>query len=411
MSTRTHDSVDSGPRDSLFAQWLLQRVGSPRLRIRLWNGEEFDLAKSPVACVEFRSRRALFDVLRSPSIGFGEGYSVGRIEVHGSFLACLEEITAAATERHRRSYARAKLGSLMHSLRSNSLARSRHNVHHHYDLGNDFYARWLDPRMVYTCAYYPTRNATLEEAQLAKLTHVCRKLRLEPGQTVVEAGCGWGALSLHMAREYGVTVHAYNNSREQVAYAREQACIQGLDKQVTFHEEDYRFISERCDRFVSIGMLEHVGLANFRGLGELVERVLKPEGIGLIHSIGRSHPQKMDAWILKRIFPGGHVPSISEMMAVFEPQRFSVLDIENLRPHYARTCADWLDNFEACAADIERIYGREFVRAWRLYLAGSSAGFSAGTLQLYQVLFTPLAHRDVPLTRRYQYPADGTGPD
>jgi cyclopropane-fatty-acyl-phospholipid synthase len=150
-------------------------------------------------------------------------------------------------------------------------------------------------------------------------------------------------------------------------------------------------------------MLEHVGLANFRTLGSIIKRSLKPEGIGLIHSIGRSHPQKMDAWIVKHIFPGGYVPSLNEMTTVFEPYKFSIIDVENLRPHYARTCAIWLHNFEAVADDVARMYDEEFVRMWRLYLAGSSAGFQSGTLQLYQVLFAPHGNSNIPWTRDHIY--------
>jgi cyclopropane-fatty-acyl-phospholipid synthase len=289
-------------------------------------------------------------------------------------------------------------------MRSKSLTRSRHNVRHHYDLGNDFYKLWLDERMVYTCAYYDTPAATLAEAQVAKLEHVCRKLKLRPGQKVIEAGCGWGALALHMAEHHGVNVLAYNNSSEQVAFARKRAAALGLDDRVTFVEDDYRNIDDRCDAFVSIGMLEHVGLADFKALGELIKRSLKPEGLGLIHSIGRSHPYRMDPWIVKHVFPGGHIPSLSEMMAIFEPQRFSVLDVENLRLHYARTCESWLQNFEAVTDEVKEMYSEEFVRMWRLYLAGSSTGFQSGTLQLYQVLFAPRANKNVPWTRAYQYP-------
>jgi cyclopropane-fatty-acyl-phospholipid synthase len=150
-------------------------------------------------------------------------------------------------------------------------------------------------------------------------------------------------------------------------------------------------------------MLEHVGLANYGQLGALIQRCLKPDGFGLIHSIGRSHSAVADPWITKNIFPGGHMPSLSEMMRVFEPYRFSVLDVENLRLHYARTCAIWLGNFEAEASRITETYGEEFVRMWRLYLAGSSAGFQSGTLQLFQILFTPKGNNKVPWTRTYQY--------
>lgn len=386
-------------------RWIMQRIGNPRISIRLWNGDEFWVTEArPVACMEFRHRRVVLELLRSPSVGFGECYSKGLIEVHGDFLAFANEITAAITRKRDNSYFGPKIGSILWAMRANTLARSRHNVHRHYDLGNEFYKLWLDELMVYTCAYYDTPAASLAEAQVAKLEHVCRKLNLRPGQQVIEAGCGWGALALHMAEHHGVNVIAFNNSREQVAFAKERAAAKGLDNRVTFTLDDYRNIDGRCDAFVSVGMLEHVGLANFSTLGAIVKRCLKPEGIGLIHSIGRSHPQRADPWIVKHIFPGGHMPSLGEMMAVFEPHRFSIIDVENLRPHYARTCAAWLENFEAVADDVGEMYSEEFVRMWRLYLAGSSAGFKSGTLQLYQVLFVPHADNTVPWTREYQYP-------
>jgi cyclopropane-fatty-acyl-phospholipid synthase len=374
MSIDTSQSLVRREFDHSIVRWIMKGVGNPRLLIRLWNGDEFPVTdERPVACLEFCERRTVFELLRSPSVGFGECYSNGLLEVHGDFLAFMNEITAALTRKREGLYYLPKIQSMLHATRSNSLVRSRHNVHHHYDLGNDFYKLWLDERMVYTCAYYDTPAASLAEAQVAKLEHVCRKLQLRPGQKVIEAGCGWGALALHMAEHYGVNVVAYNNSTEQVALAaRERAAALGLDDRVTFVEDDYRNIDERCDVFVSIGMAEHVGLANFRTLGALVKRSLKPDGFGLIHSIGRSHPQKCDPWIVKHIFPGGHIPSLSEMMTIFEPQRFSILDVENLRLHYARTCATWLENFEAVADKVEEMYDREFVRMWRTYTRSCS---------------------------------------
>jgi len=404
MSVDTSRSLTERDFDRSLIRWIMKLVGNPDISIRLWNGDEFRVTEArPVACMEFRSRRAVFELLRSPSVGFGECYSKGLIEIHGDILEFINEITAALTRKREHGYYGPKLRSLLYAMRVNSLARSRHNVHHHYDLGNVFYKLWLDERMVYTCAYYDTPAASLAEAQVAKLEHVCRKLNLRPGQRVIEAGCGWGALALHMAEQHGVNVIAYNNSSKQVAFARERAAALGLNDRVTFMEDDYRNIDDRCDVFVSVGMLEHVGLANFRALGALIKRCLKPDGLGLIHSIGRSHPQRMDPWIVKHIFPGGHVPSLSEMMSVFEPQRFSVIDVENLRLHYSRTCATWLQNFEAVADTVAEMYDEEFVRMWRLYLAGSSAAFQSGTLQLYQVLFAPRGNNNVPWTRKYQY--------
>ena len=390
--------------DRRLLRVILANVGNPRFTLRLWDGKDFTVSDGePVACIEFRNRRVLYELLASPSVGFGECYSKGLIEVHGDFQSLANEIATAMIRQRARGYWKHKILSMLASLRSNTRSRSRHNVHHHYDLGNDFYKLWLDERLLYTCAYYETSGTDLAQAQLAKLDHVCRKLRLKAGQTVIEAGCGWGGLAIHMAQHYGVKVKAYNNSREQVEYAREQASLRGLEEQVEFVLDDYRTIDQPCDTFVSVGMLEHVGLKNFRKLGDIIHRCLKPDGMALIHTIGRSHPNQADRWIRKHIFPGGHIPSLGEMASLFEPHKFSVLDVENLRLHYARTCADWLKNFEAVSEQVADMYSEEFVRTWRLYLASSSAGFQSGTLQLYQVLFAPRGNNDVPWTRQYQF--------
>ncbi len=390
--------------DRRLIRMIVLSVGNPRFTLRLWDGRDFTLSDGePVACIEFCNRRVLFELLASPSVGFGECYSKGLIEVHGDFLALANEIATGMIRHRARGYWKHKIRSTLASMRGNTPTRSRHNVHHHYDLGNDFYKLWLDERMLYTCAYYERAGASLAEAQVAKLDHVCRKLRLEPGQTVIEAGCGWGGLAMHMAEHYGVTVKAYNNSREQVEYATEQATFRGLDDRVEFVLDDYRTIDQPCDVFVSVGMLEHVGPKNYRKLGDIINHSLKPDGLALIHTIGRSHPSRADRWIQKHIFPGGHIPSLGEMATLFEPNKFSVLDVENLRLHYARTCADWLENFEAVSDQVAEMYSEEFVRTWRLYLASSSAGFQSGTLQLYQVLFAPRGNNEVPWTRQYQF--------
>ena len=406
--------VESG-FEATIARRCLELIGNPRISVKLWNGNEYCFCDgAPVARMEIRERSAFLGMLRSPPMGFGEGYIKGLIEIHGDFFEFINETSRAYSLKTTRRYRLQKFRSRLAAMRPNTLSRSKDNVHRHYDLGNDFYKMWLDERMVYTCAYYDRPDATLAEAQVAKLDHVCRKLRLQPGQTVVEAGCGWGALALHMAEHYGVTVTAYNNSREQVRYAREQAEIRKLADRVTFIEEDYRNIIGRYDVFVSIGMLEHVGLVNFRTLGSVMAQSLRPDGIGLIHSIGRSNPRPPDPWIAKRIFPGGHIPSLGEMAAVFEPFKFSVLDVENLRLHYAKTCRAWLSNFEKVSDRVRQMYSNEFVRTWRLYLAGSSAGFRSGTLQLYQVLFAPHGNNQVPMTRHYQYrteSANAAGPE
>jgi cyclopropane-fatty-acyl-phospholipid synthase len=244
---------------------------------------------------------------------------------------------------------------------------------------------------------------TIEQAQQAKMHHVCRKLRLKPGERVVEAGSGWGGFALFMAENYGVHVRTFNISREQVAFARDWSKRRGLDSLVEFVEDDYRNASGTYDAFVSIGMLEHVGVGNYRGLGQLMSKLLKPTGRGLVHSIGRDKPAMLNAWIDKRIFPGAYPPTLREMMDMFEPNQLSVLDVENIRLHYARTLTHWLELFDANAEKVRKMFDEKFERMWRLYLAGSIAGFTTGTLQLFQVVFATKENNNVPLTRDHLY--------
>jgi cyclopropane-fatty-acyl-phospholipid synthase len=259
---------------------------------------------------------------------------------------------------------------------------------------------WLDrDYMQYTCAYYPTEDTTLERAQVAKLDLVCRKLDLKPGDTVVEAGSGWGGLARYIARHYGATVRSYNISAEQVAYAREQAEREGLGNAVEFVQDDYRNISGSYDVFVSVGMLEHVGLGNYASLGAVIDRCLKENGRGLVHSIGRNIPRRMNEWIESYIFPGAYPPTLKEMMDIFEPFEFVIMDVENLRSHYARTLTDWLARYEQHVDRVREMFDENFVQAWRLYLSGSISAFTGGQLQLFQVLFQRHGGNSLPVTR------------
>lgn len=389
--------------DRWLTKKLLTVIGEPRIAFVLWNGEAIANVEAPVARVEIRDRSALYSLLSEPNLGFGDAYSTGRVEVEGDLVESLAEVYNGQIRRRRERLEKDGFWLRWNRSRSGTRKRARKNIHHHYDLGNDFYRLWLDEHMVYTCAYYERRDATLEEAQIAKMDHVCRKLDLQSGQTVIEAGCGWGSFALHMAERYGATVKAFNISREQVVYAREQAKARGLAGRVEFVEDDYRNIRGRCDAFVSIGMLEHVGIEHYEELGAIVYRCLAPSGRGLIHSIGRSRPAPNNEWIEKRIFPGSYPASLAEMSNIFEPYEFSILDIENLRLHYRDTCQAWLDRFNAVADQVADMYDEHFVRAWRLYLAGSTAAFHVGTLQLFQIVFAPHGNNRVPRTRHHAY--------
>ena len=263
-----------------LARRLLRAIGSPPVGLVLWNGEEIaesnrsrhtPCADVPhtacagyVARILFRDRAAFWKVLLDPNFQFGEAYAEGRVEVDGDLVSLLETIyrSRAAASRSGRADCSGRLGWL-HRAKSNTPAGVRQNIHHHYDIGDDFYRLWLDREMVYSGAYFADPGMTLEEAQLAKLDYVCRKLWLRPGETVVEIGGGWGALALLMARNYGVTVKLFNISKRQRDFARRRAKAEGLDSRVEFIEDDYRNITGRFDALVSLGMLEHVGASHY----------------------------------------------------------------------------------------------------------------------------------------------------
>lgn len=385
---------------------LLEACGHPPLAIVLWNGEQIlsESRQAPIARIVIRDRGALLRMVMNPELYTGDDYSQGRVEIEGDFVACLEQIFRGLDALPEKSL-KARFLRWMNRPRANSLTGSRANIHHHYDLGNDFYRLWLDREaMQYTCAYYPRSDMTIEQSQRAKLDHVARKLQVKPGDVVYEAGCGWGGLARHFARHYGVAkVRAFNISEEQVRFAREEAKRQGLDDRVEYVLDDYRNMSGKCDIFVSVGMLEHVGVDNYPTLGDVVHRVLAPNGRGLIHSIGRNRAAPMNAWIEKRIFPGAYPATLAEMMRIFEGNNFSVLDVENIRLHYAQTLQHWLDRFEQHADEIRRMYDERFVRMWRLYLAGSKASFLVGALQLFQIVFARGHDNTVPMSREHLY--------
>jgi len=387
--------------DEWLAKKLLRAIGTPPVTIKLWNNREVgDPEIRPVASIKINNRTSLVTLLANPVFYFGEHFSTGNVDIEGDLPGFLDTVY-----RHLPQKRGSPLSAVVDRIRgSNSLTGARKNIHHHYDIGNEFYEKWLDlPAMQYTCAYFPDPAMSLEEAQNAKMHHICRKLSLRPGQKVVEAGCGWGGLARFMAREYGVNVRAYNISHEQIRYAKQKAQEERLTDRVEFIEDDYRNIQGDYDVFVSVGMLEHIGIDNYRLLGAVINNVLREDGKGLIHTIGRNQPDKLNEWIETRIFPGARPPSLSQMMTVFEPYSFSVLDVENLRLHYARTLGHWLTRYEQSMHLFRDKYDDTFIRGWRLYLAGSQAAFTAGTMQLFQVLFTRPRNNKQPWSRSYLY--------
>ncbi|GGY41327.1 SAM-dependent methyltransferase [Parvularcula lutaonensis] len=332
----------------------------------------------------------------NPPLAFGELYTEGKIELlRGELVEVIEALLpprggpSAPTRRFSRW--------------RNPPETSRHNVEHHYDLGNDFYRLFLDEDLQYSCAYWGPGVRTLEEAQEAKKRHIAEKLLIKPGMRVLDVGCGWGGMALTLARDYGAEVTGITLSPSQLAHAEARAERAGLSGRVRFLLTDYREIEERFDRVVSVGMLEHVGPRDLPVYFRRLAQLLEPDGAALVHSIGRAGPPRQTSpWIKKYIFPGGHLPALSDLASPLESSGLWLTDLEVLRLHYAKTLRAWRERFEQHADHIEREKGEDFVRLWRFYLCGSEAAFTAGDQVVFQLQLA--ASREVvPLTRDYLY--------
>ena len=393
-------------------RWLVRKmvtvVGSPPVRISLWDGVEVTPPCAyPVAVMVYCDRGALFKTILDPELYWGDLYSAGRVLFEGNMADFMQAIYDGISGKGKPGFLRRAVLWVGHRSIFNTFDKAKENIYHHYDIGNEFYKLWLDKaEMQYTCAYFSKDDMTLEQAQVAKLHHVCHKLDLKPGDTVVEAGCGWGGLARFMAKHYGVKVKAYNISKEQVKYARQRAEEEGLTEQIEYVLDDYRNIRGHFDVFVSVGMLEHVAICDYEELGQIVKSCLKPDGRGLIHAIGRTAKGPMNAWIERRIFPGARPPALSQMMQIFEPNNLAVYDVENLRLHYSRTLEMWVQRYEEHIEEITEMMDEEFVKTWSLYLYGSIAAFNSGELQLFQVVFHNAESHNVPWSRHYIYDAD-----
>jgi cyclopropane-fatty-acyl-phospholipid synthase len=356
--------------------------------------------------VRFTDRKVGFDIAKNPRLGVGETYMDGRLVIEeGTILDLLEMVVGANRWEERGEGRKAMMRGkkqLLRFLKRNNPIRARRNVAHHYDLEDELYELFLDEDKQYSCAYFTDPANSLEQAQADKKAHIAAKLALEPGQRVLDIGCGWGGMALYLHKVAGVDVLGVTLSEHQLKIARERASAAGVSDHVKFELIDYRHIDDRFDRIVSVGMFEHVGAAHYDEFFAKCRELLKPDGVMLLHTIGKlgEATRDPDPFTDKWIFPGYHLPSISQMAAASEKVRLIASDIENLRLHYAYTLRHWLERANDARAEIEAMYDQRFFRMWEFYLAGGIVMIENGAACNYQVQYIR-ERTALPITRDY----------
>lgn len=390
------------PFDAFVKQ---MRAKAVPLRIRLWNGTEVDLGESPRVTLEVSTVKALRHVL-SPSLDtLGRAYVEEEINVEGRAaeivnIAALLAAGGSGAGRERRRGPR----MLRHTRKTDTEA-----IAYHYDVSNEFYSHWLDPEMVYSCAYFQNEGDTLEAAQKQKIDHILHKLRVRPGDRLLDIGCGWGALVMRATEKFGARAVGITLSHKQYELAREKIKAAGLADRCEVRLEDYRDVTGKFDRIASVGMFEHVGLRNLRGYFGKIRELLVDDGIAINHGITSTDPDSGESpwgggeFIDRYVFPHGELPHIGLALKEICAAGLEPVDVENLRRHYALTLRHWTERFEAAGERLRKLAGERRWRIWRVYLAGCAHGFVHNWISVHQILAVKAGTTALPLTRDYMY--------
>ena len=383
----------------LFLKKLLGNLCTIPFSAGFWDGTVENYGSGePQFKIIFNKPLPKRQMFYDPSLAFGESYMDGLIDYEGN----LQEILKAIYQNET-SFLNSKLAKEAKRLRKPSLKQQKKDVQYHYDLGNDFFSLWLDETKSYSCGYFASPDDTLLQAQLNKIDHTLKKLNLQAGQLLLDIGSGWGWLIIRAAKKYGVKALGITVSEEQYNHTKERIKKEKVSQLVKVELKDYRELAttdRKFDAVVSVGMVEHVGQANLPVYMKTVNKLLKPQGLSLLHSITHQTEETVNKWASKYIFPGGYIPSIRELVSLMPEHNFRLIDVESLRLHYAKTLEHWAANFEDNVEAIQKKFDERFVRMWRLFLNGCATSFRYGKgLDIHQFLFTKGLNNNIPMTR------------
>ncbi len=401
-------------RLSAWISGIRQQIALP-LRIELWNGQQVDFSQeAPRVTIRLPNVSAARYLLTPSLSNLGGAYVEGAIEVKGKARDMINVVNALARTTLK---AEGKFARIVRNI-GHSRQKDAQAIRYHYDVSNEFYEQFLDPNMVYSCAYFENGDEDLATAQVKKIDHILRKIELQPKQTLLDIGCGWGALVIRAAQQYGARCVGITLSENQYALARERVRRAGLEHLVEIRLQDYRDVQGTFDRITSVGMFEHVGLRHLPEYFGIINRLLAPDGLAMNHGITSTDPANGESpygggeFIEKYVFPHGELAHIGQVLKAMQQGALEALDVENLRRHYARTCAIWTDNFEARAERVRALAGEKRFRIWHVYLAGCSYAFEQDWISLYQIVCGKAGRPTSALawSRRYMYPSGEAAP-
>jgi len=368
-----------------------------------WDGDVICFGNFPRVTLRLKTKSSAKRIITKGFWGFGESYMAGDLEILNDLPELLRLGLDINFDDYRLPIWQKCWLFILSLLNRDTLRRASKNISFHYDLGDEFYALYLDKTMTYSCAYFKHADDSLEQAQLNKYEHIARKLLLKPNESLLDIGCGWGGMLIYAAQKYGISGVGITLSQNQYAYANQKINALGLQDQIKVLYQDYRDLSGKFDKVVSIGMFEHVGKKFIPIFIQKISELLTTGGLGLLHTIGRDAPSPGDPWTFNYIFPGAYLPTLYEIVREMGKTGFCILDVENLRLHYAKTLEEWADNFEGNVDKIQKMFDDAFVKRWRLFLNSTAAGFRYGKSRLFQILFVNGLNNALPTTRAHVY--------